>query len=49
MVWSPPRVITLGSVFPPLAGPSFLLSVAGALDRMLKWPSSIWWRAYVLS
>lgn len=41
IVWSPPKVITLGRVLPFLAGPSFLASVAGARERMELWPSSI--------
>ena len=48
-MWSPPSVMTRGSVLPPLAGPSFFASVLGAREMMLWWPSSIWWRAYVLS
>lgn len=42
IVWSPPRVMTLGRVLPFLAGPGFLESVAGARERMELWPSSIW-------
>ena len=49
MVWSPPRVMTRGKVLPFFAGPFFLESVAGERERMLLWPSSIWWRAHVLS
>lgn len=49
IVWSPPRVITRGSVFPFLAGPFLFASVAGARLRMELCPSSICWRAYVLS
>lgn len=35
MVWSPPSVMTRGSVLPFLAGPSLSASVAGARERML--------------
>lgn len=35
MVWSPPRVMTRGSVLPPLAGPTSLAAVEGARERML--------------
>lgn len=35
MVWSPPSVMTRGSVLPFFAGPGLSESVAGARDRML--------------
>ena len=49
MVWSPPRVMTLGSVLPLSEGPFLLASVAGGRERMLLWPFSICWIAYALS
>lgn len=49
MVWSPPRVITRGRVLPWIAGPLLSASVAGARERISKWPSSICLSAYVLS
>lgn len=35
MVWSPPSVMTRGSVLPFLAGPFFFASVLGERERML--------------
>lgn len=49
IVWSPPSVITRGRVFPLIAGPLLSASVAGARERISKWPSSICVSAYVLS
>lgn len=49
MVWSPPRVMTRGSVLPFFEGPGAFASVAGARERMLLWPSSICWMANSLS
>lgn len=48
-MWSPPSVITRGSVLPFIAGPLLSASVAGVRERILKWPSSICLRAHVLS
>lgn len=41
IVWSPPRVMTRGSVLPFFDGPFSFASVFGARERMLWWPSSI--------
>lgn len=48
-MWSPPRVITRGSVLPCSAGPVSLALVAGARDRIELCPSSICCNAYALS
>jgi hypothetical protein len=49
MVWSPPSVITRGSVLPFLDGPGSFASVLGARERMELWPSSICLMAKALS
>lgn len=41
IVWSPPRVMMRGSVFPCLDGPFSLALVAGARLSRALWPSSI--------
>ena len=49
IVWSPPKVMTRGSVLPFFDGPGLSESVFGFRERMLLWPSSICLSAYALS
>ena len=49
MVWSPPSVITRGSVSPLTEGPFRSASRAGLRRRIELWPFSICWMAYLLS
>lgn len=49
MVWSPPMVITRGSVFPARERPGSLALVKGLRMRRLLWPCSICWIAQALS